>query len=158
MAAVGYRFEGQVTVGRPGGRTVTVRLEGQVDGDRRALTVAPADGGQAVTVRVADGQATVDRGAGPRPVALDEVPETPSLALLGELDGLVPDGSGTVTGRLPAAAVARFLPAAGPSPTATGPATVSVTFEPGGFISGMHIEAGGVTVDMTFHDFQPTDQ
>lgn len=156
VAAAGYRFDAEVTVGMPDGRTVKVRLEGQVDGDRRVLTLSPADGARAVTIRVADGQATVDRGDGPRPIDLDEVPDAPSLELLGGLEELEGARPGTVTGRLPASVVARFVPATGPSPTPPGPARVTVTFRPDGFITGVHLDGPDVSVDTTFQDFQPT--
>lgn len=157
VAAVGYRFDGEVTVGRADGRTVKVRLRGGVDGDGRVLVVSPADGGEVVTIRVVDGQATVDRGQGPQPLDLDQFPGVPSLQLLGDLDDLEPRGPGTVTGRLPVSAVAEALRPTRPSPSPAGSARVSVTFEPDGFVTGVHIEGpeGNFTVGTTFSDFQP---
>lgn len=91
-------FTAEVRATTSAGEAV-VTLSGTRDGDRRTLRVG--SGEQAVTYVVTADGATVDAGAGPEPIALDEVPGVPGLEALGQLDDLRVPEPGLVIGTLP---------------------------------------------------------
>lgn len=80
------------------GGVAEVALEGRREGDDRQV-VLTTDRGE-VTYAVVDGAATVDRGDGPVAVEAAEVPTTPSLASLLQVDDLAFPQVGVATGTL----------------------------------------------------------
>lgn len=146
-SASSYRFEADVTVASAQG-PVVVMLSGSRNGNDRTLTVTAGD--DAVTYVVAAGAATVDRGDGPKPVSLTEVPSAPSIEALFDIRDLRTVSDGVVEGVLDAQAML------GPS-AAPGDATVQGVFEPGGFLTHLEIRAtdGSVTTIVDYDAVTP---
>ncbi len=120
-----------------------VQLAGSLDGDTRTLTVTTEAGTIAYTI--AAGVATVDRGDGPEPVELAEVPAAPSLEYLSDIGDPEWDGPGIVRGTIDAQLVL--------GETATGVVQIVIRFEPGGFVQRLELDASddsiSATVDFT---------
>src|SRR5680860_656021 len=121
-----------------------VQLAGSLDGDTRTLTVTTEAGTIAYTI--AAGVATVDRGDGPEPVELAEVPAAPSLEYLSDIGDPEWDGPGIVRGTIDAQFVL--------GETATGVVQIVIRFEPGGFVQRLELDAsdGSISATVDFTD------
>ncbi len=105
-----------------------VRIDARRVGDSRTLTVRTDQG--ELTYVVTPGGATVDRGDGPTPVEVAEVPTAPSLELLLRLDELTFVEPGIAQGTLPADEVDGL---------AAGPVRVTVRYAVDGLVEGVEL-------------------
>ncbi len=146
-AASRRSFSSAITVATASG-PVEVQITGQRTGADRILTLTTGEG--SITYAVTDGQATVDRGEGPQPIQLTEVPAAPSLEALRSMDDLDVSTAGLATGTIDASAVL------GGDTTPTEPVDVSVRYEAGGFVEAFEMAApdGSFSAEVTFSDVE----
>lgn len=129
IEAGSHRFFAELTLVNQS-QPLQVTMDGWVDGADRELVVGSGD--QQLRTVVIGGVATVDGPGGGRPVPLAEAAAAPSLELLGSLRDLDVATAGRATGVLPAAA----LPAGVGGQDLSGDARVTVSYVPGGTITG----------------------
>lgn len=144
LAASAYRFEAAVQAQTQSGM-ISVDLTGWVSGSDRELVTS--SGGQEMTTIVKDGVATVTTATGTTEVPLTEAAAAPSLLLLRDLQEPGVVGVGEVTGTLSQAVLAGTGLSSG---SAAGTVTdASITYEPGGTLTGYTLTDGAHTWTMT---------
>ncbi|NOY56235.1 MAG: hypothetical protein GXP34_09650 [Actinobacteria bacterium] len=144
LAVSAYRFEATIQAQTQSG-LVSVDLSGWVNGTDRELVTR--SGGQEMTTTVKDGVATVTTPSGTTEVPLGEAADAPSLLLLRDLEGATVTGDGEVSGTLKGA----VLQGSGLSDaSAAGTLTdATITFQPGGDLTGYTLVDGARTWKMT---------
>ena len=144
LAAASYRFAATVQAQTQSGM-ISVDLTGWVNGaDRQLVTTS---GGRQTTTTVKDGVATVTTPTATTEVPLTEAAAAPSLLLLRDLQEPGVVGVGEVTGTLSQAVLAGSGLSDG---SAAGTVTdASITYEPGGTLTGYTLTDGAHTWTMT---------
>lgn len=148
LAAAAYRFEATVQAQTQSGM-ISVDLSGWVNGADRELVTK--SGGQETTTTVKDGVATITTSSGTTEVPLGEAAAVPSLLLLRDLEGATITGDGEVSGTLKGTVLqGTGLSDASAAGTLT---NATITFQPGGGLTGYTLVDGAGTWKMTVRIF-----
>ncbi len=144
IAASSYRFQAAVNAETVSG-SVSLELSGWVNGDDRQLVTK--SGNMEMTTVVEGGVATVTTPSGSTEVPLTEAQGTPSLLLLRDLQNIEIIAPGEVAGTMPG----QILQGSGLSDgtLAGSGVTATVTYDPGGMLTGYVLEDDAKTWRMT---------